>query len=135
MARFSPVGLLVLRLMVAGFRLVHGFGVLFEEGGGGKLAQDFRQARIPAPDVLAWGGGLVEFIGGLLFVLGFGTRLLAFVLLLWMALLMLALHAASPGADVGPLALQIGIALALFFSGGGELSVDGFLGWTGELAD
>jgi putative oxidoreductase len=145
------LGLLVLRLIVGGIFVVHGYPKLF--GGPGKalhpmarrhLGPGFEQAMerggiagfrstvertgMPVPGVMAWVGALAEFGGGALLALGWLTRPAALALCGQMAVAISRVHWKNGLVGQGgyELALSLlGGLLALLFAGPGAISIDG----------
>ena len=121
---WSPRVLSVLRF-IAGFLMMwHGTQKLFgyppsQGGGGGGLSAT----------MLA--GGIIEFAGGVLLMLGFLTRPVAFLLSGTMAVAYFGWHAPGgflPIVNKGELAaLYSWVFLYFVFAGGGEWSVDNLL--------
>ncbi len=119
---WSPRILSVLRIITGFLFLWHGTQKLFgfppsqRPGGGGDL------------DALSLVGGILEFGGGLLFLLGFLTRPVAFLLSGTMAVAYWMAHGTKaflPLQNGGELAaLYCWVFLYFVFSGGGEWSLD-----------
>ena len=122
---WSPRMLSVLRIVTGFMFLWHGTQKLFgyppsqRPGGGGGLS----------PLMLV--GGILEFGGGLLFLLGFLTRPIAFLLSGTMAVAYWMAHGTSallPIQNGGELAaLYCWVFLYFVFAGGGDWSVDNLL--------
>ncbi len=116
----QPAGVFVLRVVLGGILVAHGYGKLF--GGMEKFASTISALGLPrslAP-VAAW----AEFLAGLLLVIGLFARLAALVGLLHMLAGIWAHR--KDGFYYGwdfPLALAA-MALALMFFGAGPWSVD-----------
>ena len=119
---WSPRMLSVLRIITGFLFLWHGTQKLFGfppsqgGGGGGSLS------------TLMLVGGILEFFGGLLIVLGLFTRWTAFILSGMMAVAYWMAHGTSaflPLVNRGELAvLYCFVFLYFFFAGGGTWSVD-----------
>lgn len=77
----------------------------------------------PFPVVAAWGSSIAEIVLPILLVLGLGTRLAAFGLLLMTALIQLTIPSGWPIH-----ATWAAMAAAVVLLGPGKLSVDGMLG-------
>jgi putative oxidoreductase len=147
--RTSSVGLLILRLGVGGFMLTHGLGKLKM-----LLAGDFESFGDP----IGLGSGLslvlvtlAEFAGALFVMLGLGTRLAAFSVVVAMAVAAFVAHREDPltmerafklfmaGETKFPLSKEPALLylipfLALVFTGAGRLSFDAVIRrrWHGE---
>lgn len=143
------LGLLLLRLVVGGIFMAHGYPKLF--GGPGKelpaqvaqyLGEGFqplheagregfagmlRNLGVPEPEKMAIVAGVAEFFGGILLILGWFTRLASLALIVDMAVAIRKVHWShgliSPAGFEFPLSLLAG-CLALFFGGPGKFSFD-----------
>lgn len=117
---WSPRILSVLRIVTGFLMLWHGTQKLFgfppSEGGGGSLS------------AVMLVGGILEFAGGILFMIGFLTRPVAFLLSGLMAVAYFGWHAPGgflPIVNRGELAvLYCFVFLYFIFSGSGAWSVD-----------
>jgi putative oxidoreductase len=136
------VALFLARLALAAVFMYHGAGKLFNfknQGGIAGATAFFRFEGIPAPHLFAYVGGITEFFGGLLLLVGLAVPLAGLALTIDMLLaLSIAtvntgmLNKALPGGVVAD-GMQINLALgaaALLVGllGGGKLSVDYALG-------
>jgi putative oxidoreductase len=105
-------------------------GLLFLEHGTSKLF-DFPHGTMaqPAMGSLIWFQGIIELVGGVLFILGFQTRIIAFVLAGDMAVAYFMAHAPKgiyPMLNGGDAAvLYCFVFLIYFVAGPGRWSVDG----------
>lgn len=123
-ASWTPRLLSVLRIISAFLFIAHGaqklFGFLAPPGAAG-----------PPPYGQIWIGGVIEFFGGLLLLLGLFTRPVAFILSGTMAVAYFQMHASGgfwPLQNKGELAvLYCFVFLFLAVAGGGEWSVDRLL--------
>jgi putative oxidoreductase len=127
-ATWTPRVLSILRI-VAGFMLIaHGAQKLF-----GFLAPPGMPSFPPFSQM--WVGGVLEFFGGLLLLIGLFTRPVAFILSGMMAVAYFQMHALTGGGifslplqNKGELAaLYCFVFLFLAVAGGGEWSVDRLL--------
>jgi putative oxidoreductase len=123
-ATWTPRVLSILRI-VAGFLIIaHGAQKLF-----GFLAPPGMPSFPPFSQM--WTGGVLEFFGGLLLLLGLFTRPVAFILSGMMAVAYFQMHAPGgfwPLQNKGELAaLYSFVFLFLAVAGGGEWSVDRLL--------
>lgn len=111
-----------------------GVGVIFIIAGWGKLngiegvQGFFGNLGIPLPGIMAWVVAIVEFVGGIMVLLGAYARiphlLLAFIMLV-------ALFTTKLGGEFSAARLDLMLLLAnlaLFFMGSGKYSVDEKLG-------
>ena len=67
---------MILRLAGAGLALAHGWGkvVALSAGQGERQIAGVAELGFPAPGLFAWAAALAEFVGGLLVMIGLGTR-------------------------------------------------------------
>lgn len=120
----APYGLSLLRFITGFMFMFHGTQKLFafppSERGGGELP----------PIMLV--GGILEFVGGILVMIGLGTRWVAFVMSGLMAVAYFGWHASGgflPIVNRGELAvLYCFVFFYLWFAGGGNVSVDSLFG-------
>ncbi len=109
-------------------------GLLFLEHGTAKLLQfppTEMFAQAPATGSLIWVAGVLELVGGLLVMLGLGTRVTAFILSGQMAVAYWMAHAPQsqyPLVNGGESAILFCfVFLYLAAAGGGPLSLDALL--------
>jgi putative oxidoreductase len=123
--RFECVPILLARLALGvGFAMT-GHGKLF--GGHANVVELFTNLKIPMPELNAWFVSGLEFFGGILLVMGLGTRIIA--LMLSFAMLVAGMTAVFPkdGFLNSLLSTEVLAMLMLFwlvFSGPGPLSFD-----------
>lgn len=126
--RYAPQALAVLRIVTALIFLLHGTQKLF-----GFPAPP--SSGLPAAFSLFWIGAILEFVGGLLIMVGLFTRPVAFVLAGEMAVAYWFFHAPRnffPVLNGGDAAiLYCFIFLLLVFAGPGSWSADEALGRDG----
>lgn len=123
-----PVALLLIRLVVGGVFLFSGWGKLHGLEG---VTNYFRELGIPYPELQAPFVAGVEFVGGLLVLVGLGTRLIVAPLSVTMVVAIIT----AKWADVEGLADFAGLSevdylvmfFALFTFGAGALSLDAVL--------
>jgi putative oxidoreductase len=128
-------------LLGIGF-IVHGFPKLFVPEGNVQFAAMLQQLGIPAPGLMAWVVGIVEFFGGLALIIGLATWLVSALLIVDMLVAMFTVHLGAgflfmqvagttpegapvlgmPGVEVN--LIYLAGLLALFVGGPGPLSVD-----------
>ena len=120
--RWSPYALAVLRIVTALIFMLHGTQKLFG-------FPTPPQSGMPALLSLYGVGGILEFAGGLLILVGLFTRLVAFILAGEMAVAYWMFHAPRsmyPVLNGGDAAiLYCFVFLLLVFSGPGAWSIDG----------
>jgi len=121
-------GLAVLRVTVGIVFLVHGYQKLFTFGFHG-VAGMFGHMGIPLPAFFAVVVTLVEFVGGLLLLVGVATRIAAAFIAIEMLGAILFVHAKhgffNPGGVEFPLTL-LAASICLVMAGGGALSLKRF---------
>ena len=118
-------GLTVLRVTLGVVFLVHGYQKLFTFGFHG-VAGMFSHMGIPLPAFFAVVITLIEFVGGLLLIVGVATRVAAAFIAMDMFGAILLVHLKhgffSPGGVELPLTL-LAAAVCLTLAGGGALSL------------
>ena len=124
--RLQPLALLVMRLALGGIMLAHGYHKVF--GGLHHHAQFV--AGLGLPGWLGYVSSFTEFLGGLLLLAGFFTRIAAFAVFLDLAVAIWKVHLhngfiGSPERPGYELALAASaLAFALIFLGGGPIAID-----------
>jgi putative oxidoreductase len=117
-------GLTALRIVVGIVFLAHGYQKLFKFGFHG-VAGMFAHMGIPLPGFFAVVVTLVEFVGGLLLIVGIATRAAAALIAVDMLVAVLAVHLKNgffnPGGIEYPLTL-LAASVCLAIAGGGALS-------------
>jgi putative oxidoreductase len=115
------LGLLLLRLAISGFMLVHGIQKL----------QSYATLVDKFPDPLGLGSklSLIAAIGAevgcsVLLILGLCTRLATLPLAFTMAIALFVIHAADPWQVKELAAVYLAVYLALFLTGAGRYSLD-----------
>jgi putative oxidoreductase len=127
----APYSYAIVRFIAGAILLWHGYGKLF--GGSIQGVADHVTAPLglPMPMVWAYFLGILEFFGGAALAVGFLTRPIA--LMLTVEFIVITCwsypngYAFSKGGFEFPLLLLV-IYAAIFFRGGGRLSVDRMLG-------
>jgi putative oxidoreductase len=121
----QTLGIAVLRLAVGLIFAAHGVQKLLI--GFATVSRNFAALSIPAPDAAAVGVTLVEFIGGLMVMLGLFTRPAALLLAIDMAVAILLVHLKAgfflPRGLEFPLAL-LAASVALTLTGPGAFALD-----------
>jgi putative oxidoreductase len=122
---------LPLRLILGFGFAYHGYPKLF--GGHDMFVGMLTGLGIPAPGLMAWPVGLLEFFGGLLLIAGAFVSLVAILSIINMLVAMFTFHlpngfnfmASPPGYEVN--LLYIAGFTALLLGGAGAISVDRWL--------
>lgn len=138
----ASIGLLILRLGIGGYLITHGWGKLqmLLAGGADKFGDPIGLGSTVSLALVT----MSEFICALLIMLGLGTRLAAFPVVISMAVAAFVVHAKDPWTmeaaanaffsgtskiwfSKEPALLYLIPFLSLAFTGGGKLSLDGLI--------
>jgi putative oxidoreductase len=103
----------------------HGFGKIFEPGQMAKFTQGVAKLGFSMPEAFAWMAALSEFLGGILIVLGFRTRIAAFFVFVTMSVAIFLQHAGDPLSKKELAMAYWTMAGALVLTGSGKYSIDG----------
>lgn len=124
----QSIGLLWLRVFTGvGIASLHGYGKVLG-GNIERFTEGVAKMGFPMPDVFAWIAALSEFVGGILIVLGLGTRIAALFVMGTVGVAAFVRHAADP-FDVKEMALlYFAMAGAIVLLGAGKISLDYLLG-------
>ena len=122
----TDTGILILRLLVGGLLLLHGFGNLLS--GYTFIKSMMLQSKLP--EFLAYGAFLGEIIAPILIILGYHARLSSVFVVLTMTVAILTTHATEIFAlnQFGGWAIELQAfylfgAIALFFTGAGKYAL------------
>lgn len=124
--RLQPLALLVMRLTLGAIMVAHGYHKVF----GGLQHFAHMVGGMGVPVWLGYMAAFTEFLGGLLILVGFFTRLAAFAIFIDLAVAIWKVHLHNgllgspdrPGFEF-PLAVA-SLALALIFFGAGPIALD-----------
>ena len=136
--RYWPIPL---RIIIGIAFMVHGAPKLFSAQGHQGFQGMLAQMGVPAPQLMSWVVGIVEFFGGAALILGVLTWIVAALLIVEMLVALLAVHLPAGFefvqikgmSDQGPIfgmpgyevnLVYIAGLLALFIGGPGPLSID-----------
>lgn len=125
--RMQPLALLALRLVIGAILVGHGshkvYGHMHEYAG--------YVSSLGLPAWLGYVSAVVEFVGGILLILGFFTRCAAIAVFVNMCVAIARVHwkhgLLGAGGYEFPLAVAA-IAFALIFYGGGPIAIDAIRG-------
>jgi putative oxidoreductase len=125
--KLQPLGLLVLRVVVGIIMAAHGWQKI--HGGPSHFVQTV--SGLGLPGWMAYLTITAEFLGGILLIVGLGTRIAAAAILIDMLVAITKVHLhnglLAQGGYQFPLTLAAA-AFALIFFGAGALSVDWMIG-------
>lgn len=85
----SDLGALIGRALLAAIFILSGFGKLMAVAGIAKMLGD---KGFPQPVLFGYAAGVVEFVGGLLILIGFRVRLVALAMIVFVASTILVSH-------------------------------------------
>ena len=112
----------------ASLAIAHGWSKLYPDGPPEQLVAGIEQrVGLPEPQLLAWAVGLVETVGGALLAIGLLTRPAALAVAINMGVATFVFHAPDPFAERELALLFFTIALTVFLTGPGRISVDRLL--------
>lgn len=128
MTAINDILALIARIGLGAVLILHGLQKFTEWTISG-TASSFTEMGVPAPELAAWIAALVELVGGILILIGAGTRIVGVLVAAVMAGAWLFAHSGAPTifvGDGGPeLVITIGAAgLLLAAFGPGRASID-----------
>lgn len=122
------LALLIARIALGAVLVFRGWRRWTSEGGMQAQADHLRQFQTPAAEVMAWGGTLLEIIGGLFLIFGLLTPLVAAAIIVQQALVIsYTKWFRGPWLENGGYeynVIQACLALVLLAFGGGRLAID-----------
>lgn len=120
------IGLLWLRALAGLGMMYHGYGKVFG-GHMPQLIEGVKGMGFPMPEFFAWAAALSEFVGGLLLILGFLTRISAGLIFITMTVAAFIVHKADP-LQAKELAFAYWVvAAAIILIGPGKFSIDQYI--------
>lgn len=124
-------GLVWLRVLMGIGIATHGYSKIFggEKFGEGvkKLASFVESLGLPLPFLLAWLAAISEFLGGILVVIGFLTRVSALFIFITMSVAAFVAHANDPFSKKELALAYWTIAGTLVLTGAGVFSLDNII--------
>ncbi|RFU60421.1 DoxX family protein [Peribacillus glennii] len=127
----EDVGFLIIRFIVGLYFAAHGAQKAFGWFGGGGpegTGSFFEQIGIKPGKPMALLAGLGEFVGGILFLLGFLTPLASLLIIIPMIVAIITVHGKNGWfSDKGGIeynVVLISVALGIMLTGPGEISLD-----------
>ena len=117
-------GLLWLRLLLGAGSAYHGFSKIFG-GHMDKFIHSVAKMGFAMPEVFAWMAALSEFLGGIMLILGFRTRVAAFFIFVTMSVAIFLHHTHDPLAQKELAIAYWAMAGALVLTGGGKYGLEG----------
>ncbi|MFW2476990.1 MAG: DoxX family protein [Sediminibacterium sp.] len=131
MKKHTDIGLLLLRITIAGLMLFHGVAKLSSLDGIKNMLGD-----AGVPELMAYGVYITEIIAPLLILIEFRTKLAAIIFFFGMMTALFLTHSENIIAlsKTGGLEIELVLlfafgALVLFFTGAGKYSVSKFNNW------
>lgn len=125
MSRFSDIALLLSRILLALVLITHGWTKFNDLAA---TAQGFASMGVPLATASAVATAAIELIGGVLILLGIGTRIVSGIVVLLMIGAYAFAHLGAPVAEFQAAALVASAALALLAAGPGRIAIDALLG-------
>lgn len=122
----SYLGVLFIRLAF-GFHLLYYSWSDVVNLSAGENAEWLDSLGIPFPIVMSWLYILTQFLGGLLLIIGFKTRLIAIPLILTFLVAFFLVHATDPYKDSFQAIQMLAVSFFFLFNGSGKLSLDDYL--------
>lgn len=119
------LALLLFRLWFGAMMIYHGYGKVF--GGIGRFTQGVAKMGFPAPEFFAWAAALSEFAGGILIILGLGSRIVSVMAAITMGVAAFIRHADDPFKSKELAITYLILAVVLFLLGPGRHSIDAML--------
>jgi putative oxidoreductase len=114
--------LMLLRVVVGALFIYHGSGKVF--GDMGAFNAGVAKLGIPEPQFFGWAAALSEFLGGILLVLGLGTRVATIFIAITMMVAIFGALASAPFMAKELPIVYVAVMTVLFVAGPGRYSLD-----------
>jgi len=121
---FSDIGFLLLRITIGGLMVYHGYPKFLDPS---KLITRTAEMGFPLPDLFGNAAMAAEFFGGMLLIVGLGTRFALFGIIATMAVAFFVAHGADPFGKRELAFLFLCVSIAMFFIGSGKYSIDSYI--------
>ncbi|MBL8004396.1 MAG: DoxX family protein [Candidatus Kapabacteria bacterium] len=118
---FSDIGFLLLRILVGCLMIYHGYPKFLDTS---KLITRTAEMGFPFPEVFGTLAMAAEFFGGMLLVIGLGTRFALLGIIITMAVACFIAHGPDPFAKKELAFVFMCVSIAMIFIGSGKYSVD-----------
>ena len=137
-SHFEPYAILLVRVSLGLFFAITGANKLFTAGSRQLMYETIVKAKVPSPRLMAYFVSAVEFVGGLLLIVGFLSSAACAVLLVDMLVAILTTKLSAMPKGLSPLnwlddflylpeVLYVLFFMLLIFTGPGKFSVDYWL--------
>lgn len=121
---FSDIGFLLLRITIGGLMVYHGYPKFIDPS---KLIARTAEMGFPLPELFGIAAMATEFFGGMLLIVGLGTRFALFGIIVTMAVAFFVAHGADPFGKRELAFLFLCVSIAMFFIGSGKYSIDSYI--------
>lgn len=121
---FADIGFLLLRILVGGLMVYHGYPKFLDTS---KLITRTAEMGFPFPELFGTLAMAAEFFGGMLVILGLGTRFALLGIIITMAVAFFIAHGPDPFGKKELAFVFMCVSIAMFFLGSGKYSLDSYL--------
>jgi putative oxidoreductase len=127
LTNLQPYAILFIRLAF-GFHLIqYTYGDVFELTAGSSNKEWLGSMGVPFPYLMGWIFMLTEFIGGIALIIGFKTRLFAFLLIINFTVALLLVHLGQTYKQSFEAIQMLCVSFFFLLNGSGKLSIDDYL--------
>lgn len=121
---FADIGFLLLRILVGGLMIYHGYPKFLDTS---KLVSGLQTMGFPMPELFGFLAMAAEFFGGILLVIGLGTRFALLGIIVTMAVAFFVAHGSDPFGKKELAFVFMCVSIAMVFIGSGKYSIDSYL--------